>query len=393
VGEGECRLRRFRTRMYLRSIIISFILVFQAAVSDGQVKVRLFTDQTPGSVIFTVTSGEYNVNISPFGIHPLKTGSLVLIAKYGNQLVVKIQGMEGLICDSALFSGKTGADGFSLRTNGKGPLNRLYSGDLSCRPDLGTILLINNCDTESYIAGVVRAEGGTGKNIEFFKAQAILVRTYTFKYFGKHSMDKFNLCDDTHCQVFNGITYDSVINRASQETHGLVVLAPDSSLIISAFHSNCGGETAPSEAVWLTPQPYLKKITDPFCTSSRNAKWEEKLLSVQWKDYLIKSGYPGILNNDELLNFSQITRSDVYTTGGFSLPVRQIRTDFKFRSAFFSVTVSVDSVIFTGRGYGHGVGLCQEGAMVMASKGFDYRQIINFYYTGVRVADINEIQK
>jgi len=60
------------------------------------------------------------------------------------------------------------------------------------------------------------------------------------------------------------------------------------------------------------------------------------------------------------------------------------------RSSFFSVSAKGDSVILNGRGYGHGVGLCQEGAMVMATKGFDYRQIINFYYTGVVLADIKE---
>lgn len=379
--------------MYLRSIIISLIIIFQTAVLAGQVKIRLFTEQTPGSVIFTVTNGEYNVNIFPSGIHPLKTGSLVLIAKYGDQLVVKIQGKDGLICDSALFSGQTGKDGFSIRISGKTPFTRFYSGELSCRSDLGTILMQNICDIESYIAGVVRAEGGTGKNIEYFKAQAVLVRTYMFKYFSKHSMDHFNLCDGTHCQVFNGITNDSIISKASLETKGKVVLGPDSLLIISTFHSNCGGETAPSEEVWLTPQPYLKKVTDPFCTSSRNAKWEMKMHSALWKDYLKKSGYPGILNDDAQLNFTQAIRSDVYKTGDFTIPLRQVRADLKLKSAFFSVTVVGDSVLFRGRGYGHGVGLCQEGAMVMASKGFDYRQIINFYYTGVRVADITEILK
>lgn len=379
--------------MYLRSIIFYLILVFQTSVLAGQVKIRLFADQAPGSATFTVTSGEYVVRFFPGELQPLKAGSLVLIAKYGDQIFIKIQGTGGLICDSVLFSGITGDDRFSVRINGKVPMKRLYTGELSCRSDLGTILLLNSFDIESYIAGVVRAEGGTGKNIEYLKAQAILVRTYLFKYFGKHSMDHFNLCDNTHCQVFNGITDDSLINRASQETRGLVISGPDSSLIISAFHSNCGGETAPSEDVWVTPQPYLKKVTDPFCTSSRNAKWEVRMPSDQWKDYLKKSGYPGILNNDALLNYSQLTRSDVYKAGDFSLPLRQIRTDMNLRSSYFSVAVSGDSVVLSGKGYGHGVGLCQEGAMVMASKGFDYRQIINFYYTGVRITDINEIPK
>jgi stage II sporulation protein D len=78
-----------------------------------------------------------------------------------------------------------------------------------------------------------------------------------------------------------------------------------------------------------------------------------------------------------------------YRAGDFSLPLKQIRSDMDLRSAFFSLAVKGDSVIIKGRGYGHGVGLCQEGAMTMAQKGFDYRQIINFYYTGVIITDIN----
>jgi stage II sporulation protein D len=89
-----------------------------------------------------------------------------------------------------------------------------------------------------------------------------------------------------------------------------------------------------------------------------------------------------------LLNFSQLSRAAVYRAGTFTLPLRQIRTDLNLRSSFFSLKVEGDSVILKGRGYGHGVGLCQEGAMVMASKGFDYKQIIDFYYTGVRITDI-----
>ncbi len=77
-----------------------------------------------------------------------------------------------------------------------------------------------------------------------------------------------------------------------------------------------------------------------------------------------------------------------YKAGSFSLPLKTIRSDLNLRSTFFSVYVSGDSVILKGRGYGHGVGLCQEGAMEMAAKGFSYRKIIRFYYSGVFISDI-----
>jgi stage II sporulation protein D len=141
--------------------------------------------------------------------------------------------------------------------------------------------------------------------------------------------------------------------------------------------------------VWLASQTYLKKVKDPYCLTSRNARWNKSIGLEEWIAYLRRSGYSGDARNVSLLNFSQITRSTEYKAGSFSIPLRQIRHDLDLRSTFFSVAVAGDSVIFKGRGYGHGVGLCQEGAMAMAAKGFNYRQIIGFYYTGVRVDSLN----
>ena len=76
---------------------------------------------------------------------------------------------EGFICDSLILTGKTGNDSFSLRINGNLPVRQYYSGDLQCFPDLGTLVLINISDIEKYISGVVKAEGGSGKNLRVFQ--------------------------------------------------------------------------------------------------------------------------------------------------------------------------------------------------------------------------------
>lgn len=108
----------------------------------------------------------------------------------------------------------------------------------------------------------------------------------------------------------------------------------------------------------------------------------------QWTDYLSKSGFNEDTANPSTLNFTQEKRVNEYRSGNFTLPFRQIRNDLNLRSAFFSVTAEGDSILLSGRGYGHGVGLCQEGAMVMAEKGFTCLQIIEFYYHGVIISDI-----
>ena len=368
-------------------LIFSFLIIF-CSVASGQVKIRLFANLSPGSAVFSTIDGSYEMNPFNGEIITVSKGEPVILIKFNGKIAVKTRNEKGFICDSVLFSGKTGNDYFSLRING-GPLTKqYYSGDLQCFPDFGTLECINKTDIDKYIAGVVMAEGGAGKNLEFFKTQAIIARTYMYKNFDKHAQDKYNLCDNTHCQAFNGLSSDSLLNEAAIETRGLVILDKDSILIISAFHSNCGGETSSSEDVWLSGQPYLKSVSDPYCIRSRSAAWQKSYSLSDWLKYIRRSGFYGNVNDPSMLNFSQENRLSDYKTATFSISLRTMRSDLNLRSTFFSVVTEGDSVILKGKGYGHGVGLCQEGAMAMAVKGFRYREIINFYYTGVIISDI-----
>lgn len=369
-------------------ILFLLILTVQGSDITAQVKIRLFSNQSPESAVFSVTEGAYELNLFNGTAIAVLKDEPVIITRYGGKLTVMKRNSQVFACDSLILSGKTGSDCFSLRINGQSPVKQYYSGDLQCFPDMGKLIFINNSDVEKYISGVVMAEGGNGKNLEYFKTQAIIARTYMYKYFDKHLQDKYNVCDNTHCQAFNGLSSDTLLNKAALETRGLVILDKDSALIISAFHSNCGGETSTSEDVWLSVQPYLKSVKDPYCITSRNATWRRSLTVSEWENYLRKWGYNGSTDDPSSFNFLQESRVSDYRSGSFKLPLITIRSDLNLRSAFFSVYAVGDSIILKGRGYGHGVGLCQEGAMMMAAKGFDYRAIINFYYSGVTISDI-----
>jgi stage II sporulation protein D len=369
-------------------IFIIFILLSYETVAPAQVKIRLYSNQTPESAVFSVSEGRYEINCFNSKILTVSKNEPVLMSRFNGRLAVKIRNEKGIICDSLTLSGITGNDSFSLRVNGKVSVRQFYSGDLQCFPDMGTILFINKCDVEKYISGVVMAEGGTGHDLEYVKSQAIIARTYLYKFIDKHLSDRYNVCDNTHCQAFNGLASDSLITRAAHETKGLVILDKDSVLILAAFHSNCGGETASSGDVWLSGQPYLKSLTDPFCSASRNAVWRRSLTLNDWVNYLRKSGYTDNAKDPAVLNFLQKERSADYISGSFTLALSKIRADLNLRSTFFSVYATGDSVELRGRGYGHGVGLCQEGAMTMARKGYNYKAIINFYYSGVSICDV-----
>ena len=365
----------------------------EAYLSSSQVSIRLFTEFNPDYAIFTVKSGKYLISNGTDRSIAVREGEPVIIARYNEKIYLKERNGNAFIGDSVVIKGLTGDDYFSLQVNEAGSFRRNYSGDLKCFSDMETLLLINTCDIEKYIAGVVQAEGGSGKNEEYLKTQAVIARTYTYKYFNKHIIDRYNLCDDTHCQAFNGLIEDSLIISAVHHTQGLVITTPDSVLIISAFHSNCGGETSPSQYAWVTGQPYLIRVVDPYCQNSQNALWERKIGLKEWIDFLKRNGYSGILSDPSIFNFNQTSRVPDYITGSFSMPLRTIRTGLDLRSSYFSVTVEGDSLLIQGKGYGHGVGLCQEGAMVMAIKGFTFKEIINFYYSGVKIIRIEEVRK
>jgi stage II sporulation protein D len=374
--------------MYRKLILIFFINILVAGCIFGQVRIRLFSSQTPESALFSVTYGRYELKTFNGQSLSVEKNEPLLITRFNGKLAVKKGDHNGFTCDSLVLLGKTGKDLFSLRINDGVPIKQYYSGDLQCYPDLGTLLMINNCNVETYIAGVVKAESGTGRNKEYIKTQAIFARTYMYKYFERHLQDKYNVCDNTHCQAFNGLSGDSLINRAALETRGQVIIDRDSMLIISAFHSNCGGETAVPEDVWLTSKPYLKSVMDPYCLTSRNASWERRLSLNEWISLLKKSGYDGQTDDPSVFIYMQKKRQDYYHTGSFTVPFSTLRTELTLRSSFFSVFAEGDSIILKGKGYGHGVGLCQEGAMVMADSGRSYSQIIDFYYSDIIITDI-----
>jgi stage II sporulation protein D len=254
------------------------------------------------------------------------------------------------------------------------------------------MLMINKIDMEKYIAAVIEAEGGNHANPEYYKAQAVLIRTFTIKNMLKHAEEGFNLCDEVHCQAFQGrLTQNPEIFAAVKATEGLVLIDCDSVLIMSPFHSNCGGETSSAGLYWQKDLPYLESIKDPFCVNSSNATWTVSIPKENWISYI-----DGIKSNNldySRQNFSFTTphRTKFVSINGLDLNLRDIREAFKLKSSFFSINDSGNEIIFEGKGYGHGIGMCQEGAMEMARVGYTWLDIIHFYFHNIAVADYREM--
>jgi stage II sporulation protein D len=369
-------------------VLASLVLFLLSNTGIAQVKVRLFADRKPESVIFSVLHGRYEMITASGTKISLNQGEPVMISKYNGSLAFKARSHAGFISDSVMLSGCGDGCLFSLTIDGERFHGRSWSGDVSFGPDLGTIVIVNTCPIEDYIAGVTQAEGGNGRHSEYFRTQAVIARTYMYSHMDRHAGDGYNLCDNTHCQVYFGIASVQAIKKAVAETHGLVILDRSRKLIMPAFHSNCGGETSPAEFVWLSPAPYLRKVMDPYCSGSANSSWQKTIPGDQWIRIIRESDHQGRTVSIGEAGFVQKSRVAEYHAGKASVPFSELREALGLRSSFFSVYPQGNNVVLKGRGYGHGVGLCQQGAMVMASKGFDFRQIIDFYYAGVTIRDI-----
>ena len=272
---------------------------------------------------------------------------------------------------------------------------RVYENNLSFSVSEEYIRIINDVVLDNYIAGVTEAEAGSRSNLEFYKVQAILARTFALTHINKHVAEGFSLCDQVHCQAYYGKPKDLTIFKAIEETKGKVVVDENLNLIVAAFHSNSGGQTANSEDVWGSKTTYLRSVTDSFSIKMPNSKWERRMLTDDWLSYLkLKHNFPTEQDDAKsiALNFKQDQRKIFLECSNSRVPLKNIRQDLQLKSTFFSISeINKDSVLFKGRGYGHGLGMCQEGAMRMSKSGYTYTQILNFYYKNIQLIDLHKL--
>ena len=319
--------------------------------------------------------------------------------------------------------------------------NSEYRGEFLVRPTPGGggLTLVNNLDLESYLRGVVPWEiGRHGRNrMAALEAQAVAARTYTLSHLGTRKNRGFVLDARVQDQVYKGSAdEDPLCNQAVDNTAGLVLRFANEE--IEAYYSACcGGVSSNIEEVWARgPKPYLISKPDSpgagedaYCSTSKHFHWREvwtaeRLEEIMQKTlpeyvkYMTQPGRaewagpvftprdgsaspdrPGGLRNLEILarttsgrvaQFAVTTDAGVYHVRGDRVRWVLKPSDgnpFILRSAMFEVELVRDGdrlveVATRGRGYGHGIGLCQTGALIMAEQGNNVREILAHYYPG-----------
>jgi len=312
-------------------------------------------------------------------------------------------------------------------------------------PRGGGLTLVNNVELESYLQGVVPWEIGRHdrSRLAALKAQAVAARTYTVAHLGIRRSHGFDVYASVMDQVYRGAAgEDALCNEAVRQTAGLVLRSGGEE--IGAFYSACcGGVSSQVEEVWARDaRPYLVSRADrvggrgkAFCADSRYFNWREtwspdRLEEIlgetlpayldyvgeggrgQWagQSFAPRSGNsdprgPGRLRDLEILERTtsgRVARLAVETDAG-TYYVRGDRTRWVLRpaggnpailrSALFEVELvhrdgQLAEISIRGKGYGHGIGLCQTGALEMARQGFTFRAILSHYYQGALLTDI-----
>jgi len=373
--------------------IISFSITLLSMVessAQSEVSVGLFKRNKVNQILFSPESGSYVlINNATDTIYKTKTDDAISVSKSNGKLVVKsIYGFRDSTA-AISFSGAGLNPSFKLKT-GDDDRTYVYANDLLVTQNDKLLKLINYVDIDNYVSKVVQGEVGYGAELEYYRIQAIICRTYAYRNLRRHESEGYNLCDHEHCQVYKGhLSATDQVIEATATTNGLVMVDDKDQLILSAFHANCGGQTANSGDVWKEQKSYLTSVVDTFCVSERSAIWEKSINKSELVNQLGFKTEPLLLDS---LKFNQAERKVVFNIGSDSILLSKARIRLRLRSTFFDLESVNDAFILKGRGYGHGVGLCQQGAMRMTTHGYNYSQILGYYYKGANLILYNSIQ-
>lgn len=262
-----------------------------------------------------------------------------------------------------------------------------------------SVMAINYVQMEDYVAGVVSCEMPITFANPACETQAVAARTYALWNMGQSRLMPYDLKDSQASQVYEGLTKTTIVGtRAARRTAGVIMVYGSDWEFLPAFYaSTCGGYTAPPREMSGAPDiGPLQGVPCGYCTASSRYKWTVTVPASEMESLLITAGYvTGRLTDIRVVAAAPggwVDAVDIASTGGVKrltgAAFRQVVGTSKLLSSNFVVSAKDDVFVIDGKGWGHGVGMCQWGADGMAREGFDYAQILTHYYPGIRLIKI-----
>ncbi|MGA1825867.1 MAG: SpoIID/LytB domain-containing protein [bacterium] len=252
--------------------------------------------------------------------------------------------------------------------------------------------VINSLDINSYLCGIMKSEISPEWSKEVLKTQAIIARTYALREISLQKYDGYDLKASIDSQVYIGITgEDPRTNLAIEETENLI-LTLNGEIFPAFYHACCGGKTE-SAGYIFGDYPSVIGVTCGYCTSSPHFNWQTSITPLELRNILLRNGFRvDPIKSIQILKRQPSDRVDLlavkYQPGQSSsshllLEGKKFRKLLGYdiiRSTNFNITFEDDQFIIDGKGWGHGVGLCQWGAMRLGELGANYKIILNKYY-------------
>lgn len=279
-----------------------------------------------------------------------------------------------------------------ISSNGEFSLNgEIYSGNLMIYADGKQFSYINFVPLDEYLVSVVAHEMSPAWPLDALKAQAVVARTYVVQKMGEARDKLYDIGNTTKDQVYSGrVKNDENVRLAVKETRAQIIKYKGDIATVF-FHSSCGGETASAAEVWHEDIPYLKNKRCSFKDSPE----------YNWEVLFSKKDLEKKLGINELDNVTVKARTESKRAKSIELTRRGVENEItaeefrkrlgpeKVKSTLFGLKLKGDQLIIKGHGYGHGVGLCQWCAKIMAEKqSVKYRGIIRYFFPGTNIKTI-----
>lgn len=381
------RFRGHLPALLLTGVFLLGVAAPARATAEGAVRshdIRVLILEGPESVKLTIRNG-YRITAAGSDRTLSASQSLPGVnvrARQGSLLVAGVKFPEAIDIYAA-----TPAD---LYINDKP-----YRGSVSVyrQPD-GTLTVVNRIDVEDYLYGVLYHEVGSWWPMESLKAQAIAARTYALHQKQFTAARKFDVYNNQSSQMYGGADSERTrSNEAVDSTRGLV-LTYDGRIFPAYYHATCGGVTRSASELWKVDLPPLRGgVRCEYCWFSPHFSWHAKIGVREIESALGKQGvHVGSIRELEVVDRSPTGRVLTARVGGTEgeriISAKDLRLwvgSTVVRSENFEVHARRGKIVFEGKGWGHGVGMCQWGALGQSLIGRKYNEILSFYYPGSEI--------